>query len=384
MIFMPKVLAFTRNRRRSSLYNERNEGEALHGEAVNGSERSQAQASVRGAGGERTTTPVAADVLVSVVVPTCGRPELLNRCIASLVLQKFDPCRFEIIVVDDRPSESTRQVVARWAEHTEGNGPEVIYIPSFGPHGPAAARNFGWRAARGGIIAFTDDDTIAGSDWLENGLRAFNDRVHAVWGRIVMPLSGTPTDYELDAKGLETAVFVTANCFCRKRVLEEIGGFDERFRFAWREDSDLYFRLLDYPANIVHAPKAVVTHPIRPAGWGVSLSQLKKIQFDALLYKKHPARYREKIRATPRWDYYLTVAALLGVVVGLLADALSVVAISAAVWLGMTARFALQRLKKTSKSPAHVLEMIVTSMLIPPMAVYWRAVGIVKFRVGFL
>jgi GT2 family glycosyltransferase len=384
---MPKVLAFTRNRHRHhSAYSAHstvcNEGEALHGETLKTPQRSHAHASVRGSTSAGTAQAV--DVLVSVVVPTCGRPQLLNRCVASLVLQNFDPYRFEIIIVDDRPSEDTRQVVARWAEHTEGNGPKVAYIPSFGPHGPAAARNIGWRAARGSIIAFTDDDTIAGADWLENGLHSFNDHVHAVWGRIVMPLSGTPTDYQLDAKGLETAVFVTANCLCRKRVLEQIGGFDERFRYAWREDSDLYFRLLDYPANIVHAPKAVVTHPIRPAGWGVSLSQLKKIQFDALLFKKHPARYREKIRATPRWDYYFTVAALFTSLIGLLSGASMTAAIAGAVWLFMTTRLSVHRLKKTSRSPSHVAEMIVTSMLIPPLAVYWRAVGALKFRVGFI
>jgi GT2 family glycosyltransferase len=382
---MPKVLAFTRNRHHSAYSAHstvHNEGDALHGETLETPQRSHAHASAHG--GTSAGRGQAVDVLVSVVVPTCGRPQLLNRCVASLVLQNFDPCRFEIIIADDRPSEDTRQVVARWAEHTDGSGPKVTYIPSFGPHGPAAARNIGWRAARGSIIAFTDDDTIAGTDWLENGLHAFNDHVHAVWGRIVMPLSGTPTDYQLDAKGLETAVFVTANCFCRKRVLEQIGGFDERFRYAWREDSDLYFRLLDYPANIVHAQKAVVTHPIRPGGWGVSLSQLKKIQFDALLFKKHPARYREKIRATPRWDYYFTVAVLFTSLVSLLSGALIAAVVAGAAWLFMTTRLCLLRLKKTSRSPSHVAEMIITSMLIPPLAVYWRALGALRFRVGFL
>lgn len=374
---MPKVLAFTRNRTRSAVYNE---GEGPHGETLEAPQLSRARASANGG----YTARQAVDILVSVVVPTCGRPQLLNRCVASLVLQNFDPTRYEIIIVDDRPSENTRRVVARWAEHTKGSGPQVTYIPSFGPHGPAAARNRGWRAARGGIIAFTDDDTIAGTDWLDNGLRSFNDHVHAVWGRIVMPSSGTPTDYERDAKGLETAVFVTANCFCRKRVLEQVGGFDERFRYAWREDSDLYFRLLDYPANIVHAPKAVITHPIRPASWGVSLSQVKKVQYDALLYKKHPARYRERIRATPRWDYYFTVAALFTCIISLLSGAAVAAAIAGAAWLFMTTRFCLQRLKNTSRSPRHVAEMIVTSMLIPPLAVYWRAVGALKFRVRFI
>lgn len=372
---MTKILSFDRDRR-NVLTTEYASRKSAH-------EGGGAPIPLRRVDGDMTVdTPV--QIAVSVVVPTRGRPQLLNRCLASLVLQRFDAARFEIIVVDDGPSDDTRHVVTGWSSHTEGNGPQIIYIPSMGPHGPAAARNHGWRAARGPIIAFTDDDTIARTDWLRSGVHAFQDGVDAVCGRVVMPLSHTPTDYELDAKNLETAEFVTANCFCRRKVLEDIGGFDERFRFAWREDSDLHFRLLDYRANIVHEPKAVMMHPIRPAGWGVSLQQVKKIQFDALLYKKHPKLYRRRIRARPRWDFYVTVTSLFTWVAAMLAGAVGAGLLAGVVWLFMTGRFCIQRLKKTSKTPKHVLEMIVTSALIPPMAVFWRAVGAIKFRVGFL
>lgn len=76
------------------------------------------------------------------------------------------------------------------------------------------------------------------------------------------------------------------------------------------EHSDFHFHLLEKGARIKHVPQALVVHPVRPARWGVSISRQRKIQFDALLYKKHPLLYRRKIRATPRWDYYLTVAAI--------------------------------------------------------------------------
>ena len=108
------------------------------------------------------------------------------------------------------------------------------------------------------------------------------------------------------------------------------------------------------------------------------------MQFDALLFKKHPALYRQNIRATPRWDFYLTVAALFTCLISLLMELFNVAAVSGAIWVFMTARFCLARLKHTSKAPGHVLEMIVTSILIPPSAVFWRAVGALKFRVGFL
>jgi GT2 family glycosyltransferase len=280
------------------------------------------------------------------VVPTCGRPALLQRCLDALERQSLPRERFEIVVVEDLRRD-----------------------------GPAAARNRGLRRARAPIIAFTDDDCVPRPDWLEKGLLPLRDaKVAVVCGRIVMPIPATPTDYERDASGLERSEFVTANCFCRSRVLHDIGGFDERFRLAWREDSDLHFRLLEAGARIGRAPDALVEHPVRPARWGASLAQQRKIMFDALLFKKHRRLYRERIRRAPRWDYYLTTGALLA---GVLYPALWLV------WLALTARFCLQRLQGTSHAPAHLAELAVTSLLIPPLAVFWRLLGALRYRVAF-
>jgi GT2 family glycosyltransferase len=328
----------------------------------------------------RSAVNAQSEVQVSVVVPTCGRAELLNRCIAALTLQSIGPSAYEIIIVDDSPSQATAEIVAGWTERMAQKRIDIAYIANHGPHGPAAARNRGWQAARASIIAFTDDDTVPTADWLQNGLAKFDSNVDAIWGRIEMPLTGTPTDYERDAQHLETAEFVTANCFCRKEVLNQIGGFDERFRFAWREDSDFYFNLLRRRANIVHAPQAVIVHPVRPAPWGVSISQQKKILFDALLYKKHPRLYREKIRATPRWDYYLTVVSLAAAPTALLSGAPGAAAVAGGIWLFMTGRLCRARLRNTAKTRSHVGEMMLTSVLIPPLAVFWRMVGAIRFR----
>jgi cellulose synthase/poly-beta-1,6-N-acetylglucosamine synthase-like glycosyltransferase len=321
------------------------------------------------------------DYAVSVVVPTCGRPELLNRCIEALCRQTLAPARYEIIIVDDRPHRQTADIVTQWRDSSAA--PSLRYLPNHGQHGPAAARNLGWRSAQSSIIAFTDDDTVPAPQWLENALAALTPDAGAACGRIEMPLLGTPTDYERDAKQLETAEFVTANCLCRKSVLQELGGFDERFRLAWREDSDLYFRLLEMGVTVVHAPRALVVHPVRPAPWGVSISQQKKILFDALLYKKHPRLYRQRIRGRARWDYYGIVAMLIATPLGLAAGYAPLALGAAAGWLFMTGRFCIKRLRGTSKSFSHVGEMIVTSALIPPCALYWRMVGAVRFRVPF-
>ena len=236
------------------------------------------------------------------------------------------------------------------------------------------------------MIAFTDDDTVPDPGWLTAGAGAFerDPSLAAVTGRVVVPLPPQPTDYERNEFGLEGAEFVTANCFCRREALEAVGGFDERFPAAWREDSDLHFSLLEQGAKVVKAPAAVVVHPVRPAAWGVSLRQQKKSQYDALLYKKHPHWYRRRIRAWPPLDYY---GVLLAVLVGVGAAFLGMprLALAAAVaWAALTGRFAARRLRGTSHAPRHVAEMLFTSVLIPPLSVFWRVYGAARYRVPFL
>jgi glycosyltransferase involved in cell wall biosynthesis len=93
----------------------------------------------------------------SVVVPTCRRPDLLDRCLAALVAQDFDPTEFEVLIADDAASESTARQTEAWRARTTVR---LHYSPVTGAHGPAAARNVGWRRAAAPIIAFTDDDCI--------------------------------------------------------------------------------------------------------------------------------------------------------------------------------------------------------------------------------
>jgi cellulose synthase/poly-beta-1,6-N-acetylglucosamine synthase-like glycosyltransferase len=180
------------------------------------------------------------------------------------------------------------------------------------------------------------------------------------------------------------AEFVTANCFVRHDVLENVGGFDERYAAAWREDSDLQFTLLERGFRIGRAPRAVVVHPVRPSPWGISLRQQRKSLFNALLYKKFPEQYRRQIRSSAPWDYYATVGAIATVAASAALGSPGISLAASGLWAVLTARFCLHRLRCTSTDPRHVLEMAVTSALIPPLSVFWRLYGALKFRVLFL
>ncbi len=325
-------------------------------------------------------------IRASVVVPTYKRTELLSRCLAALVQQDFSPGAYEIIVADDAASRDTECLVECWAQWARDSGRpvEICYVPVVGQqHGPAAARNRAWRAARGEIVAFTDDDCIPAPDWLDAGMSAIGDGAAAATGQVVVPLEAEPTDYEYNTLGLETAEFVTANCFCRREAIAAAGGFDERFRLAWREDSDLFFTLLERGERIVFAPDAIVVHPVRPAGWGVSLHQQRRNLYNALLYKKHRPLYARWIQASPRRRYYSTVGALLLALIAGARGPRPLALGAAGAWALMTAHFTAERLRETSHAPAHVAEMVCTSALIPPLSIYWRLRGALRWRVWY-
>ena len=68
-------------------------------------------------------------VEVSVVVPTFNRLQLLDRCLAGLVAQAFDPSAYEIIIADDAASDRTRHQVEDWRSRCLQTGPTIHYLP---------------------------------------------------------------------------------------------------------------------------------------------------------------------------------------------------------------------------------------------------------------
>ena len=322
--------------------------------------------------------------VVSVVVPTCNRPDMLARCLNALIEQDAPHGTWEIVVADDGRSDATRCQVEHLARMVCRDRLVIRYVRPCSASGPAAARNAGWRAARGEIIAFTDDDCIPQPGWLKHGTAVMACGYALVGGWVNVPSVANPTDYERNAALLGTSELVTANCFIRRSVLEALGGFDERFAVAWREDSDLLFRAFDAGMPVGSAPEAVVEHPIRPAPWGVSISQQRKSMYNALLFKKHPCRYRERIQTSPPWHYYRIVAALLLGIAGLVTRQRSVALSGVTLWALLTGRFCRMRLRGTRRTSSHITEMVVTSALIPPLAIFWRIRGAIRFRVFFL
>ncbi len=107
----------------------------------------------------RPTLP-AEPALVTVVVATMGPPELLSRCLDSILAG--DHPNFEVLVVDTRPAEA---VVEPLLLRLYGDDSRVRYVMEPQP-GLAHARNTGLLFARGDVVAFADDDVTVDPQWL--------------------------------------------------------------------------------------------------------------------------------------------------------------------------------------------------------------------------
>ncbi len=97
----------------------------------------------------------------SIVVPTFNRASALTRNVRSLLTQET-ASPYEIIVVDNNSTDGTREKMRALA----ARAPEKLRYMTEHAQGVSAARNAGVLAARGGVIAFIDDDAVAHPGWL--------------------------------------------------------------------------------------------------------------------------------------------------------------------------------------------------------------------------
>src|SRR5690606_14619258 len=124
----------------------------------------------------------------------------------------------------DGPDESVRHLLNHLPELSL---PFIQFIPLSHRRGPAAARNAGWRAASGSLIAFTADDCLPSPQWLAAYWRAYQRcgrrYTIAFSGNTRVPVSDEPTDFEINTSHLEHAEFITANCVCSRPALQLVG-----------------------------------------------------------------------------------------------------------------------------------------------------------------
>ena len=321
----------------------------------------------------------------SVVLPTYQQPALLLKCLDALGRQRLSRDQFEIIVVDEGNSPETEAAVQLFSKQIARNGGplEVRYLGQPERRGPAAARNRGWQAARGHIIAFTDDDCLPEPEWLSSALVCFQRGAQVMSGQLRVHLPNQPTPLDRTATILKRAEFISANCFCRKSTLERVKGFEEAFNTSWREDSDLQFKFLQAGIPITKCPESVVVHNIQPAPWYGLLRDERNNSYDALLYKRHPSLFRERIPSYRRQvlQYYLSVFSVCISLICLTLGQCATCLIGLGIWVTLSADLMMRFLPQNTLTWTTTKHALITAMATPFLSVYWRLYGSVKYKV---
>lgn len=107
-------------------------------------------------------------IYISAIICTHNRAKYLEKAIQSLVNQKTAKGNYEVIVIDNRSSDNTKQIVTNFSMY-----PNIRYIYQSNL-GLSYARNTGWQNAKGKYVAYLDDDAIASENWLEKILEVFD------------------------------------------------------------------------------------------------------------------------------------------------------------------------------------------------------------------
>jgi GT2 family glycosyltransferase len=248
----------------------------------------------------------------SVVVCTYNGGRTLDQCLRSL--RELDYPDFEVIVVDDGSTDDTREILRPYSEV------KAIHQPN---RGLSAARNVGLHAATGEVIAYTDSDCFADTDWLTHLVDQLERTgAAAVGGPNLTPEDGWLAACVGAAPGQPTHVLESdqvaehvpgCNMAFRRDALLAINGFDPLYRKAG-DDVDVCWRLQQSGWWITFAPGAFVWHHRRQTPRAYLKQQMGYGEAEAVLRFHHPDRFNT--RGEGKWRGMLYGDALQGLRLG--------------------------------------------------------------------
>ncbi len=222
-------------------------------------------------------------MLVSVIIPTYNRRELLKRAIQSVLNQTFS--KYSLTIIDDGSTDQTDKILK------EFKGNKIHYFRQ--EHkGVSAARNLGIKEARGEFIAFLDSDDAWHPKKLEVQLEFFRKHPEAMiaqteeeWIRDGRPLK--PQKKHKQHSGniyrecLPLCIVSPSAVMMRREIFETVGPFDERLPAC--EDYDMWLRIAArYPIYLIEG-KLTIKYGGHPDQLSRTVGQLDKYRIQSLL-----------------------------------------------------------------------------------------------------
>lgn len=204
---------------------------------------------------------------ISIIIPTYSRPAELKSCLEAIANLDTIPESFEVVIVDDGSPESMAPVIEPLRQRLS-----IRLVVQPGNFGPAAARNVGAHAARGGFLVFIDDDCVPARGWLSALMQEFRSHPDYLLGGYVE--NGLPANpYATASQYITTYVrryyeiepanewfFGTNNFALSADRFKELGGFDSSFPSRTAEDKEFCDRWRERNYQMAYVPEALVFH----------------------------------------------------------------------------------------------------------------------------
>lgn len=234
------------------------------------------------------------------MIPAHGGESDLRRLLDALGEQADADRELPVVIVDDASPTPLAGALGAGALPRLA----LALVRTESNVGPGGARNRGLEHVRTPWTVFIDADEVPAAGWLARltEILAAPDAPDAVEGRIeVAP--GRPTPFTHFARAeAGTGEHVAGNVAVRTEILRALGGFDERYYdpdrgLHFREDIELYFRLIAAGHRVEFRDDVVVTHPPRPASFWTPVREARRYFFDPLLSRDHPEAFRASNRA---------------------------------------------------------------------------------------
>lgn len=225
---------------------------------------------------------------LSLIICTYNRENYLNKALHYISLQTLSKNRFELIIVDNNSSDSTKLI----AEEYIKNHSNARYIFE-SKQGLSYARNTGYKAAKSDNLLYLDDDAYLNTEGLENLVNFINsdEKLAVVGGRAIVQYPDKKPDWvtksvvnwldsydygdetiEVTPENLKKKIVkLPIGCcfFVRKRILDEIGGFNPQLgrigKKMFAGEEILISRYVQKNrGKIAYFPKIKVDHAIVP------------------------------------------------------------------------------------------------------------------------
>ncbi len=215
--------------------------------------------------------------ILSVIVCTYNRSDLLPVCLRSLVEQTLENSRYEVLIVNNNSTDDTQEIIESFTG-LYGNFRAVVETKQ----GLSHARNRGWREAQGVFVAYVDDDAKATRDWCERIVAAFqagSPQPVAVGGEIRPLYESAPPEWiseEFEKRTWGDSAgflppprarygFSGSNMAFRKSVLERFGGFSSEYGMTGHtvrmgEDTEMFVRVYNEQPWFWYDPAILVYH----------------------------------------------------------------------------------------------------------------------------